>query len=136
MRCYLKSKTYTQSLRATNKQAAISLAKQFFHIKTAELYADKIEARPDKKVKFADLVPAVVVTLQARVKRGEFAAANIPIFLNADHHYSVERVKKAIDAGFDAAIFDGAALPLEENIAKAKENFWIWHTKFEVSNTI
>jgi fructose-bisphosphate aldolase class II len=46
---------------------------------------------------------------------------NIPIFLNADHHYSVERVKKAIDAGFDAAIFDGAALPLEENIAKAKE---------------
>jgi hypothetical protein len=33
--------------------------KQFFHIKTAELYADKIEVRPDKKVKFADLVPAV-----------------------------------------------------------------------------
>jgi hypothetical protein len=86
VRCYLKGKTYTQSLRTTNKQAAISLAKQFFHIKTAELYADKIEARPDKKVKFADLVPAVVVALQARVKRGEFAAANIPIFLNRMHN--------------------------------------------------
>ena len=86
VRCYLKGKTYTQSLRTTNKQAAISQAKQFFHIKTAELYADKIEARPDKKVKFADLVPAVVVTLQARVKRGEFAAANIPIFLNRMHN--------------------------------------------------
>lgn len=86
MRCYLKGKTYTQSLRTTNKQAAISLAKQFFHIKTAELYADKIKLRPDKKVKFADLVPAVVVALQARVKRGEFAAANIPIFLNRMHN--------------------------------------------------
>jgi hypothetical protein len=86
VRCYLKGKTYTQSLRTTNKQAAISQAKQFFHIKTAELYADKIEARPDKKVKFADLVPAVVVALQARVKRGEFAAANIPIFLNRMHN--------------------------------------------------
>lgn len=39
-----------------------------------------------------------------------------PIFLNADHTYSFERVKEAIDAGFDAVIFDGARLPLEENI--------------------
>lgn len=43
------------------------------------------------------------------------------IYLNADHTYSVERVKEAIDAGFDSAIFDGAQLSLEENIAKAKE---------------
>ena len=46
---------------------------------------------------------------------------NYPIFLNADHTYSVERVKEAIDAGFDSVIFDGAELSLEENIAKAKE---------------
>lgn len=45
----------------------------------------------------------------------------LPIFLNADHHYSVESVKKAIDAGFDSVIFDGAKLSLEENIEKAKE---------------
>ncbi len=44
-----------------------------------------------------------------------------PIFLNADHTYSVERVKEAIDAGFDSVIFDGAQLPIEENIEKAKE---------------
>lgn len=44
-----------------------------------------------------------------------------PIFLNADHTYSVERVKEAIDAGFDSVIFDGAELSLEENIVKAKE---------------
>ena len=44
-----------------------------------------------------------------------------PIFINADHTYSVERVKEAIDAGFDSVIFDGAKLSFEENIAKAKE---------------
>ena len=43
------------------------------------------------------------------------------IFLNADHTYSFERVKEAVDAGFDAVIFDGAKLPLEENIAVTKK---------------
>ena len=86
VRCFLKGRTYTQSLRTTNKQAAISQAKQFFHIKTAELYVDKIQALSDKSPKFADLLPAVVQGLQARVKRGEFAAANIPIFLQRMHN--------------------------------------------------
>ena len=44
-----------------------------------------------------------------------------PIYLNADHTYSFEKVKEAIDAGFDAAIFDGAKLSLEENISQAKK---------------
>jgi len=44
-----------------------------------------------------------------------------PIFLNADHHYSFERVKKAIDAGFEAVIIDAVTLPLEENIALTKK---------------
>ncbi len=38
------------------------------------------------------------------------------IFLNADHTYSFERIKQAIDAGFDSVIFDGAQLSFEENI--------------------
>lgn len=45
---------------------------------------------------------------------------NFPIFLNADHTYSFERVKEAIDAGFDSVIFDGAKLPFEENVQIAK----------------
>lgn len=44
-----------------------------------------------------------------------------PIFLNADHTYSLERVKEAVDAGFDAVIFDGAKLPVEENIKITKQ---------------
>ena len=44
-----------------------------------------------------------------------------PIFLNADHTHSLEKLKVAIDAGFDAAVFDGSKLPFEENIKKTKE---------------
>lgn len=44
-----------------------------------------------------------------------------PIFLNADHTYSLEKIKEAVAAGFDMVIFDGAKLSLEENIAKTKE---------------
>ncbi|MEK7390768.1 MAG: class II fructose-bisphosphate aldolase [Patescibacteria group bacterium] len=44
-----------------------------------------------------------------------------PIFLNADHTYSVEKAKEAIDAGFDSVIFDGAKLSFEENISETRE---------------
>jgi len=50
--------------------------------------------------------------------RDEF---DYPIYLNADHMYSFEKVKEAIDAGYDSAIFDGTELPLEENIRIAKQ---------------
>ena len=46
---------------------------------------------------------------------------NYPIFLNADHHYSFDRVKASVDAGFDAVIFDGANLSFEENVRITKE---------------
>src|SRR3989344_8543580 len=44
-----------------------------------------------------------------------------PIFLNADHHKSFEKVKEAIDAGFDAVIFDGVELSFDENIKITKQ---------------
>ena len=46
---------------------------------------------------------------------------NYPIFINADHTYSFDRVKEAIDAGYDAVIIDAAKLPIEENIALTKQ---------------
>ncbi len=46
---------------------------------------------------------------------------NFPIFLNADHHYSFERVKLAVDAGFDSVIFDGVNLSFDENVKITKE---------------
>ncbi len=44
-----------------------------------------------------------------------------PIFLNGDHTYSFEKVKEAVDAGFDSVIFDGAQLSFEENVKQAKQ---------------
>lgn len=49
------------------------------------------------------------------------AKENFPIFLNADHHYSFERVKMAIDTDFDSVIFDGANLSFEENVKITKQ---------------
>lgn len=55
--------------------------------------------------------------------REEYSAGDggYPIFLNADHTYSLDKIKEAVAAGFDMVIFDGAKLPFEENIAKTKE---------------
>ncbi len=44
-----------------------------------------------------------------------------PVFLNADHTYSFERIVEVVDAGYDAVIFDGTELPLEQNIATTKK---------------
>jgi fructose-bisphosphate aldolase class II len=44
-----------------------------------------------------------------------------PIFLNADHHKSVESCTEAIDAGFDSVIIDAADKSFEENVRMTKE---------------
>lgn len=44
-----------------------------------------------------------------------------PIFINADHTKSLEKIKEAVEAGFDAVLFDAGKLPFEENIKKTKE---------------
>ena len=46
---------------------------------------------------------------------------NHQIYLNADHTYSFERVKEAVDHGFDSVIIDGAKLSFEENVKITKQ---------------
>ncbi len=53
----------------------------------------------------------------------------IPIFLNADHHKSVESAKRDIDAGYDSVHIDLSALPYEENVAGTKEVIDYAHAK-------
>jgi len=53
---------------------------------------------------------------------------SFPIFLNADHHYSFEKVRASIDAGFDSVIFDGANLSFEENVKITKQCVDYAHT--------
>ena len=46
---------------------------------------------------------------------------NYPIFLNADHTHSIAHAEEAAKAGFDEIIFDGSALPFDENIVQTKK---------------
>ncbi|EKD23860.1 MAG: hypothetical protein ACD_81C00165G0011 [uncultured bacterium] len=56
-----------------------------------------------------------------------------PIFLNADHTHSFEKIQEAVLAGFDAVLFDAGKLSLEENIEKTKEVVaWVRKTRPEV----
>lgn len=43
------------------------------------------------------------------------------LFLNADHTYSLDKVREAAELGYDAIVFDGAGLLFEENIKKTRE---------------
>ncbi len=45
---------------------------------------------------------------------------SVPIFLNADHTYSLAKVIEVLEAGYDSVIVDGAKLPYEENVALVK----------------
>jgi len=44
-----------------------------------------------------------------------------PIFLNADHTHSIAKAEAAAKAGFDEIIFDGSALPFEDNIVQTRK---------------
>src|SRR3989344_3765613 len=60
-------------------------------------------------------VAEIRVLVQAQKDKGK------PVFLNADHTYSVEASKEAIEAHFDAVIIDGAEKPFFENVMMTKE---------------
>jgi len=59
---------------------------------------------------------------QIKVLIDTIKAEGLPIFLNADHTYSIDRVKEVIDAGFDAVIIDGAEKSFDENLIMTKES--------------
>lgn len=46
---------------------------------------------------------------------------NQPVFLNADHTYAFEKVKEAIEAGFDSVITDNAKLDMAANIGATRK---------------
>lgn len=45
----------------------------------------------------------------------------LPVFLNADHTHDMSRAVEAAEAGFDMIVFDGSALPFEENVERTRQ---------------
>jgi fructose-bisphosphate aldolase class II len=54
---------------------------------------------------------------------------DIRIALNLDHATEVDQVKKALDTGFTAVLFDGSSLPFEENIRLTRQVVEMCHDK-------
>jgi fructose-bisphosphate aldolase class II len=52
-----------------------------------------------------------------------------PIYLNADHTYSFDRVREVIDAGYDSVIFDGTQMSFDDNVATTKKCVEYAHAK-------
>ncbi len=61
------------------------------------------------------------VKAAVRLIRGLREDYGYPIYLNADHTHSLDKVKEAAEAGFDEVLFDGSKLPFEDNIKQTKE---------------
>lgn len=53
----------------------------------------------------------------------------LPVFLNADHTYSIPASMEAVDNRFDALIIDGAEKPFAENVAMTQEVVAYAHSK-------
>ncbi len=91
------------------------------------------ELSPQTAAIFGDKLPILIGTSEGeRSFIGPSQAAALvkslreeydyPIFLNADHTHSFDKVKEAVDAGYDAVLFDGGKLPLDENIKETKQS--------------
>jgi fructose-bisphosphate aldolase class II len=59
--------------------------------------------------------------IEARALIDAYQREGVPLYLNADHTYSLAKAKDAIDAGVDSIVVDGAQLRIAENIALAAE---------------
>jgi fructose-bisphosphate aldolase class II len=57
----------------------------------------------------------------ARAIVDAYRATGLPLYLNADHTYTIENVRAAIDAGVDSVVVDDAKLPFDQNVAYAKD---------------
>lgn len=55
--------------------------------------------------------------------------AAVPVILHLDHGHTEELVQKALDLGFSSVMFDGSALPLDENIRRTREVVRLGHAR-------
>lgn len=114
-----------QSLRDVISSVATN-GEVVWHFNFSELSALKAAARAARELnapiiiglsegerEFVGLAEAVALIKSYR-------AEGLRIYCNADHTKSFQKIKEAVEAGFDSVIFDGSALPISENIRETK----------------
>lgn len=112
---------------AKEKKVAIG----HFNISDTEGFKAVVEGAKDLSLQAGFGVPVIIgvsegerdfIGLEEVVSLVKTARAKgLPVFINADHSYSVERAKIAIDAGVDSVIIDAADKTFEENVKLTKE---------------
>lgn len=80
-----------------------------------ELNAPVIIGTSEGEREFLDVHEAVALIKSLREEHEQ------EIFINADHTHSLSKAQEAVEAGYDAILFDGAKLPMEENIRQTKK---------------
>lgn len=105
-----------------SKQIAIG------HFNIAELATLKAIVEAAKEIKMPVLIGTsegerdfIGVKQAALLIRSIREELDLPIFLNADHTHSFEKIKEAVDAGYDAVLFDGGKLSWEDNVRETKK---------------
>ncbi|WAH44627.1 class II fructose-1,6-bisphosphate aldolase [Alicyclobacillus fastidiosus] len=83
-----------------------------------EEQAPVILAASDRLVDYLGGFKTIAVTVNALV---EEMRITVPVALHLDHGTSVERCKKAIDAGFTSVMVDGSHFSLDKNITMTKQ---------------
>ena len=68
--------------------------------------------------KFRETLPVAISGLMFRTL-GEAAA--VPVVAHIDHAKSVDECRAGIDAGFTSVMYDGSALPIDDNIAISRQ---------------
>lgn len=114
-------------LEAQNNNKAIA----HFNVANSDMLMSIFAAAQEVSQQAGEKIPVVIGVSEG--ERDSFGVTQIvdyvvslrnqhdyPIFINADHTYSVERTCEAIDAGFDMVIYDGAKISHEENLANTK----------------
>lgn len=65
--------------------------------------------------------PLIPFEYAAPIMREIAAKAKVPVCLHLDHGTDYKKIMAAIQAGFSSVMYDGSALPYEENIANTRE---------------
>jgi fructose-bisphosphate aldolase class II len=80
-----------------------------------ELDSPIIVSTSEGEAEFIDMREAAALVKAWRI------GTKLPIILNLDHGKSLESIKKALAAGYDAVHFDGSGLNYNDNIKQTKE---------------
>ncbi len=113
--------TLSEILRdAEEKKYGVGL----FNMLNLEMARGIIEAAEEEKspliLGVAEVhLPLIPFEYAALIMKDIAAKASIPVCLHFDHGVSFDKIKAAVDAGFSSVMYDGSALPYEENIANS-----------------